>query len=183
MKFPMHRCYACLLTAVATLTLISIPGFVGAQISSVAGWDLVGAVESPESGRIEVYLMGGLVRGSLASREFLEKVVWQKDGKTITARNVVDCHSKVRKLVLLNEYKRHHVDGSDRYSLVRSQEPKDPAMKAEPDTLAEMIYNEVCFPGSTVMWCLSTPESSVSNLIKKSTNNRAPQRCLVAVPT
>jgi Divergent InlB B-repeat domain/Viral BACON domain len=145
MKFPMHRCYASLLTAVATLTLISIPGFVGAQISSAAGWDLVGAVESPESGRIEVYLMGGLVRGSLASREFLEKVVWQKDGKTITAKNVVDCHSKVRKLVLLNEYKRHHVDGSDRYSLVRSQEPKDPAIKVEPDTLADMIYNEVCF--------------------------------------
>jgi len=102
-------------------------------------------VESPESGRIEVYLMGGLVRGSPVSREFLEKVVWQKDGKTITAKNVVDCRSRVRKVVLLNEYKRHHVDGMDRYSLVRSQEPEDPAMKVEPDTLAEMIYNEVCF--------------------------------------
>jgi Viral BACON domain/Divergent InlB B-repeat domain len=144
MKFSMHRCYASLLAAVTTLPLISIPVFVGAQASSVAGWDLVGAVESPESGKIEVYLMGGLVKGPFASREFLEKVVWQKDGKTITAKNVVDCHSKVRKMVLLNEYKRHRVDDSDLYSLVRSQEPKDPAMKVEPDTLAEMIYNEVC---------------------------------------
>ena len=133
-----------LLTAVAILILLSIPIPAGAQASSVVRWDLVGTVNSPESGRIEVYLLNGMVHGPPASREFLEKVVWTKHGKTITARNVVDCGSKVRKLVLLNEYKRHHVDGSDRYTLVRSQEPKDPAMKVDPDLLAEVIYNEVC---------------------------------------
>ncbi len=142
LMFPNHTS---LLTVVATLTLIFIPLLVGAQTSVAAGWDLVGTAENTESGRIEVYLMGGLVKGPLASREFLEKIVREKDGKTITTRNVVDCLSKVRKVVLINEYERRHVDGSDRYSLVRSQKPKDPSIKIEPDTLAELIYNEVCF--------------------------------------
>ncbi len=142
LMFPNHTS---LLTVAATLILIFIPLLVGAQTSVAGGWDLVGTAESTESGRIEVYLMGGLVKGPLASREFLEKIVWEKNGKTITARNVVDCLSKVRKVVLINEYERRHVDGSDRSSLVRSQKPKDPSIKIEPDTLAELIYNEVCF--------------------------------------
>ena len=144
-KSLMFSCHASLLTVVATLTLISTPVIVGAQTSAAAGWDLVGTAENQESGRIEVYLMGGLVKGPPASREFLEKIVREKDGKTITARNVVDCLSKVRKVVLINEYERRRIDGSVRYSLVRSQKPKDPSIKIEPDTLAELIYNEVCF--------------------------------------
>ncbi len=146
----MHPRYAFLLIAVTALTLIWIPVLAGAQGSGTDGWDFIGAVaEGPEGGRIEIYLMRGLVKGPPDSREFLEKAVWQKDGKTVITKNLVDCHTKVRRTTLINEYQRQRLEGSDRYSLVKSEEPRGLEMKVEPGTVAEQIYNDVCFtPGS-----------------------------------